>query len=59
MSRVKRMDVIGEIDYLNLCDPVTLGDVDALSGETLQALIVRVGKTRPIDCCVVGKTVTQ
>ncbi len=38
-----------EIDYVSLCDPVTLEDVDTLSEGTLLALAVRVGKTRLID----------
>jgi pantoate--beta-alanine ligase len=38
-----------EIDYIALCDPVTLDDVDTLSGDTLMALAIRVGKTRLID----------
>ena len=38
-----------EIDYIALCDPVTLNDVNALSEGTLMALAVRVGKTRLID----------
>lgn len=38
-----------EIDYLALCDPVTLEDVDTLTDGTLMALAVRVGKTRLID----------
>ena len=37
------------IDYVSLCDPVTLDDVETLKGETLLALAVRVGKTRLID----------
>jgi len=44
-----------QIDYVNLCDPVTLEDVDRLSGETLLALAVRVGKTRLIDNCLLGR----
>jgi pantoate--beta-alanine ligase len=44
-----------QIDYVNLCDPVTLDDVDTLKGETLLALAVRVGKTRLIDNCVLGE----
>jgi pantoate--beta-alanine ligase len=47
------------IDYVHLCDPVTLDDVDALTGETLLALAVRVGKTRLIDNCVLGKAEKQ
>jgi len=38
-----------DIDYVSLCDPVTLEDVASLKGETLLALAVRVGKTRLID----------
>jgi len=44
-----------QIDYVNLCDPFTLDDVDTLTGETLLALAVRIGKTRLIDNCVLGK----
>ena len=38
-----------EVDYIALCDPVTLGDIDLLKEENLLALAVRVGKTRLID----------
>jgi len=38
-----------KIDYVALCDPVTLEDVSILSEGTLMALAVRVGKTRLID----------
>lgn len=41
-----------EIDYIRLCDPVTLDDVDTVSGPTLMALAVKVGKTRLIDNAV-------
>jgi len=44
-----------EIDYVSLCDPVTLEPVDLLEGETLFALAVRVGKTRLIDNCLLRK----
>jgi pantoate--beta-alanine ligase len=37
------------IDYINLCDPVTLEDVETVKGEVLLALAVKVGKTRLID----------
>lgn len=40
------------IDYVALCDPVTLDPVDVLGEETLFALAVRVGKTRLIDNCL-------
>ena len=38
-----------EIDYIALCDPITLDDVNTLFEGTLMALAVRVGKTRLID----------
>lgn len=37
------------IDYVSVCDPVTLDPVETMGGETLVALAVRVGKTRLID----------
>ncbi len=42
------------IDYVTLCDPASLEDVEVLGGETLLALAVKVGKTRLIDNCVLG-----
>lgn len=41
-----------EIDYIALCDPVTLDDIEVLGHENLLALAVRVGKTRLIDNCL-------
>jgi pantothenate synthetase len=49
------MEVIEKIDQVNPCDPVTLDDVHALSGDPLLALAIRVGKTRLIDNWVLGK----
>jgi pantoate--beta-alanine ligase len=43
------------IDYVTLCDPVTLEDVQTLEAETLLALAVRVGRTRLIDNCLLGE----
>jgi pantothenate synthetase len=43
------------IDYVTLCDPVTLEDVETVEAETLLALAVKVGKTRLIDNCLVGE----
>jgi pantoate--beta-alanine ligase len=37
------------IDYVTLCDPVTLEDVDSIDGPVLMALAVFIGKTRLID----------
>jgi pantoate--beta-alanine ligase len=45
-----------EIDYVRLCDPVTLDDVEMLGDNNLLALAVRVGNTRLIDNCLLRKT---
>ncbi len=37
------------VDYVSICDPVTLDDVMTVSGRTLMALAVRVGNCRLID----------
>ncbi len=41
-----------KIDYVTLCDPVTLDDLDNLTENALLALAVHVGKTRLIDNCI-------
>ncbi len=38
-----------KIDYISICDPATLEDVDQIDKEALMALAVYVGKTRLID----------
>ncbi len=38
-----------EIDYIHICDPDTLNDVDAIERPALMALAVKVGATRLID----------
>jgi pantoate--beta-alanine ligase len=43
-----------QIDYVNLCDPITMEDVETLEGETLLALAVKLGNTRLIDNCLLG-----
>ena len=44
-----------DIDYISLCDPVTLEETKTLRDETLLALAVRVGQTRLIDNCLIRK----
>jgi pantoate--beta-alanine ligase len=44
-----------EIDYVTLCHPVSLEDVDRIEGEALLALAVRVGKTRLIDNVILAE----
>jgi pantoate--beta-alanine ligase len=43
-----------KIDYINICNPVTLEHINTLGKESLLALAVRVGKTRLIDNCVLS-----
>jgi len=41
------------IDYINICDPETLEDVNILKDKSLLALAVKVGNTRLIDNCLI------
>jgi pantoate--beta-alanine ligase len=43
-----------EIDYVSVCDPMTLEDVDRIGGEAILALAVKVGNARLIDNCLIG-----
>lgn len=45
-----------EIDYINICDPMSLEDVDRIEGKAILALAVQVGKARLIDNCLIGAT---
>lgn len=38
-----------KIDYIELCNPISLEDVETMDDETLLALAIKVGKTRLID----------
>jgi pantoate--beta-alanine ligase len=40
---------LASIDYICVCDPVTLKKIDIITGPALIALAVRIGKTRLID----------
>ena len=42
------------IEYISICDPLTMEDIDNIKGEALLALAVRVGKTRLIDNCLIN-----
>jgi pantoate--beta-alanine ligase len=48
-----------EIDYVNICDPLSLEDVDRIKEKALLALAVKVGKARLIDNCLIGATEGQ
>ena len=45
---------LNEIDYINICDPMSLEDVARIKEKALLALAVRVGKARLIDNCLIG-----
>jgi pantoate--beta-alanine ligase len=45
-----------EIDYISICDPMSLEDVDRIEERALLALAVKVGKGRLIDNCLIGGT---
>jgi pantoate--beta-alanine ligase len=53
VERLIREHPFTRIDYVSLCDPVTLEDVARLGGETLLAIAVKVGRTRLIDNCLI------
>ncbi len=42
-----------QIDYISICDPVSLQEVEEVKGRTLIALAVKIGSTRLIDNCIV------
>ena len=44
-----------EIDYVNICNPVTLDDIAEIKDEALLALAVKVGNTRLIDNCILAR----
>lgn len=41
-----------DIDYVSVCNPLTMEDKENISDESLLALAVKVGKTRLIDNCL-------
>jgi hypothetical protein len=49
------MDVIGKIDYFDLCDPAALGDVGALSGEPCRPLLSESEKHGPSTAVSLAK----
>ena len=44
-----------QIDYVAICHPTTLEDIETIKGECLLALAVRVGKARLIDNSIMNK----
>ncbi len=52
VEEILLQDAKGEIEYVALADPETLEPVESISGETVIALAVQIGKTRLIDNCL-------
>jgi pantoate--beta-alanine ligase len=44
------------IEYVNICDPLSLEEIGTIRGKALLAIAVRVGKTRLIDNCEIDVT---
>ena len=42
-----------QIDYISICDPVSLQEKKEVNGRTLIALAVKIGSSRLIDNCIV------
>ena len=47
-------ELLARIDYVAVCDPDTLREVEQLSGTVLVALAVYIGKTRLIDNAILS-----
>ena len=55
ISTVKKMILsypFTSVEYINICDPLTLEDIDIIKGKNLMAMAVKVGGTRLIDNCL-------
>jgi len=44
-----------EIDYISVCDPESFIEQEEINEKSLIALAIRIGKTRLIDNCIVGR----
>ena len=42
------------VEYINICDPLTLEDTDIIKRKSLMAMAVRVGDTRLVDNCLLS-----
>ena len=43
-----------QIDYISICDPISLEEKEEIKGRTLIALAVKIGPARLIDNCIIG-----
>ena len=42
-----------QIDYISICDPISLQEIEEVKGRTLIALAVKIGSSRLIDNCII------
>jgi pantoate--beta-alanine ligase len=57
IEKVKKIienEPLAVIDYVKVCDPVTLSALDRIEDRALLALAVRIGKARLIDNCILS-----
>ncbi|MFQ5455008.1 MAG: pantoate--beta-alanine ligase [Nitrospirota bacterium] len=54
MKNIIQREDIADIDYISICDPETLQEIDRIEGKILIALAVFIGKTRLIDNIMVS-----
>ncbi|MBW1996962.1 MAG: pantoate--beta-alanine ligase [Deltaproteobacteria bacterium] len=55
MEKLIREHPFTEIEYVSVCNPVTLEEIDRAGKDSLVALAVKVGTTRLIDNCIIGR----
>jgi pantoate--beta-alanine ligase len=52
MEKIIKNEDAAKIDYISICNPDTLKDIEAIDNRALAALAVRFGKARLIDNCI-------
>jgi pantoate--beta-alanine ligase len=54
VKKIIEKEPLAVIDYVKVCDPVTLRDLDRIGERALLALAVRIGQARLIDNCMLS-----
>lgn len=54
VKKIIENEPLAVIDYIKVCDPETLADVDRIEGKALLALAVKIGGARLIDNCILS-----
>jgi pantoate--beta-alanine ligase len=55
MRGIIEMEKYAEVDYVSVCDPRSFEELEKVGSEALVALAVKIGGTRLIDNCIVGR----